>query len=88
MELDKLLLHQYYLVVQRYRYEKLSKKQKGEILDEIQEKLGVCRRQALRLVKKREQGRPKKKRVGRRSKYQSIEFKKAFKEIWVLHDYA
>ena len=79
---------EYYLFVQRYRYEKLSKKQKGEILDEIQEKLGVCRRQALRLVKKREQGRPKKKRVGRRSKYQSIEFKKALKEIWVLHDYA
>ena len=72
---------EYYLLVQRYRYEKLSKKQKGEILDEIQEKLGVSRRQALRLVKKREQGRPKKKRAGRRSKYQSDEFKKALKEI-------
>ena len=34
---------EYYLLVQRYRYEKLSKKQKGEILDEIQEKLGVSR---------------------------------------------
>lgn len=77
-----------YLFIQRYKYGKLNKKQKGKILDEIQEKLGVSRRQALRLVKKREQGRPVKRRAGRRSKYQRDDFKKALKEIWMLHDYS
>ncbi|MGI6681077.1 MAG: integrase [Bdellovibrionota bacterium] len=78
-----------YLNSIKARYHKLDKKSKGAVLKEIQEKLGVGYRQAIRLTKPRKQGRPlKPKRVGRKGIYQREDFKKALKEIWKLHDYS
>jgi len=67
----------------RPRYRRVCKGKKGEILDMVQESLGVSRRQARRLLEPRANGRPKTPlRAGRPGKYQDAEFKRVLKELW------
>lgn len=64
-------------------YRRGGKEKKGEILTQVSERLGVCRRQARRLLAAKEVGRPKKlSRRGRPGRYQDSEFKDALKLMW------
>lgn len=72
-----------YIEVLRYDYKRANKKEKGQILNKIQEKLKLSRRQARRLVQPKAKGRPKNPiKPGRRAKYQDLAFKSALKEVW------
>ena len=65
------------------RYRRSAKAGKGEILRELEERLGIGRRQARRLLSPGEPGRPKKPDMrGRPSKYGDVEFRRALKGMW------
>ena len=65
------------------RYRRSAKAGKGEILRELEERLGIGRRQARRLLSPGEPGRPKKPDMrGRPSKYGDVEFRQALKGMW------
>lgn len=67
----------------RPRYHRSSKKRKGEIITEVVERLSVCRKRAIRLLSKREVGRPAKPGVrGRPNRYGDSEFRSALKLVW------
>jgi hypothetical protein len=65
------------------RYSHGGKKEKGQILDEVCERLRVGRRQARRLLEKRPPGRPRKPETrGRPRKYGDPEFTRALRGLW------
>jgi len=67
----------------RPKYQVCGKKKRGEILDELVESLGVCRRQARRLMEPKPVGRPRKlDGRGRPSKYGVPGFEAALRFIW------
>lgn len=67
----------------RYKYKEAKKKEKGAILDSVQECLELSRRQARRLMEGRNVGRPKNPgKAGRRGKYQDLAFRQSLKEVW------
>ena len=67
----------------RKRYRRAKKGDRSAILDEGCERLGVGRRQAKRLLGKKEPGRPRKPgQRGRPAKYRDQEFVVALKLVW------
>lgn len=67
----------------RPRYHRSSKKEKGEIITEVVERLSVCRKRAIRLLAKQKAGRPKKSPArGRPSCYSDGEFQRALRLVW------
>jgi hypothetical protein len=67
----------------RWKYHRVSKKEKGEILDEVCHRLGCHRKHATRLLRAENLKRkPKGKKRGRRSKYDSPEFLRALRKLW------
>lgn len=74
--------------VLRYRYRWWSKKKKGEVLDELQERFLVDRKYLVRLLARRKGGRPKtSSKVGRPSKYGDHAFGVALRKMWKVTKY-
>lgn len=72
----------------RWKYHRASKKGKGEILDEVCERLGWHRKHATRLLQQKNVGRkPKPKKRGRKSKYDCPEFLRALRKLWVESEF-
>jgi hypothetical protein len=72
----------------RVRYNRSRKKEKGEILEELGEQLGIGRKQAQRLLGAKEVGRPRNPlRRGRPSRYRDVEFIAALKLVWKTTKY-
>ena len=74
---------QCYIKVLRSRYRRISKKAKGEILDELCLRLKCTRKHGIRLLSAQPTGRPRKGvRRGRPSKYSDPEFVGALRFVW------
>lgn len=72
----------------RVRYRRASKKEKGRIISELRAAIKVGRRQAKRLLGRREVGRPKKfVPRGRPARYGDHEFIEALKVVWRIMKY-
>jgi hypothetical protein len=72
----------------RERHRRCRKGLKGAIISELCELLGVCRKQAIRLLNESEVGRPRKPgKRGRPGKYQDKAFKDALRKIWKMTRY-
>lgn len=72
----------------RYRYRWYSKKRKGEVLDELQERFLVDRKYLVRLLGRRKGGRPKNpNKGGRPSKYGDAAFQQALRKMWKVTKY-
>ena len=59
-----------------------STKEKSKLLDSVEETLGIHRKSAIRLLRKKSAGRPSKTKRGPRSKYDHPEFIRALKYLW------
>lgn len=71
------------------RYRRSRKKQKGEIITEVCERFSVGRKQAIRLLRPKDSGRPRKPgKAGRPRKYEGYEFKQGLRLFWRLMRYA
>jgi len=70
--------------VLKSRYRRARKKQKGEVITELSDRLGIGRKQSQRLLSSiQEAGRPRNPlKRGRRSKYRDAEFISALKLVW------
>lgn len=78
----------FFIKILRDRYRRANKKDKGEILDEVQGQLSVTRKHAIRLLSPKEPGRPRNPlKRGRPSKYQDYEFICALKEVWRITNF-
>lgn len=65
------------------RYRRARKKAKGRVLDELCERLGVTRKWGIRLLSRREVGRPRKPgKRGRPAEYHGAEFIQALRLVW------
>lgn len=71
----------------RSRYSRSSKGEKGEILREVQEFLGVGNRQARRTMQPQKVGRPSKSARGRPGIYQDKDFQNALRMTWKYTNY-
>lgn len=73
----------------RWKYHRSGKKVRGEILDELEERLKLHRKYIVRLLKEAQELpkklKPNKKR-GRKSKYDDPEFLKALRGLWMITD--
>lgn len=71
------------------KYRRSNKKVKGEVLNELCERLSVCRKHAIRLLSPKPPGRPLKPfKRGRPSKYRDAEFIAALRIVWKVMRYA
>lgn len=71
------------LGVLRPRYRRGTRKDKGAILSELCERLGVGRKHAIRLLNEQTVGRPRNpERRGRPGKYQDKPFQEALRKVW------
>lgn len=73
----------------RWKYHRSGKNTKGEILTEIEEKLGVHRKHAIRLLREAHKPKPRRKERrprGRKSTYDEPEFLKALRGLWMITD--
>ena len=67
----------------KWKYWRVRKKEKGQILNEVVERIGVCRKRAIRLLSREGRGRPvNRKKAGRKSTYQDEAFKDALRKVW------
>jgi hypothetical protein len=74
--------------VLKSRYRRARKKEKGEIITELSERIGVGRKQSQRLLSNHDVGRPRNPlQRGRRSKYRDAEFVSALKLVWRITKY-
>lgn len=75
-------VREYIVETARKKYHRGSKKEKGEVLDDICEQLGCHRKHAIRLMKKLQVGRkPNPKKRGPKSKYDEPRFLKALYKV-------
>ena len=71
--------------VLRYRYLGFSKKKKGEVLAELEQRFSVDRKYLIRLLARRKGGRPKTPlKIGRPSKYGDAGFQTALRKVWKI----
>lgn len=83
-ELEK----RYILGVLKERHRRAGRHQKGEIIGEVCQQFGVCRKHAIRLLGAREPGRPGNPgKHGRPSRYQDKAFKDALRKVWKIVRY-
>lgn len=74
--------------VLKYRYRYYSKKKKGDVLTELEERFSVDRKYLVRLLAPRKGGRPKTPRKGGRpSKYQDAPFQVGLRKMWKVTKY-
>jgi len=74
--------------VLKSRYRRARKKEKGEIITKLSERIGVGRKQSQRLLSNHDVGRPRNPlQRGRRSKYRDAEFVSALKLVWRITKY-
>ena len=66
----------------RLKYLTASKKEKKLLLDSVEQTLGIHRKSAIRLLRKKSPGRKPKVKRGRKSKYDHPGFVKALRYIW------
>jgi hypothetical protein len=72
----------------RERYRRARKKAKGAIIDELSSRIGIGRKQAMRLLGSQQVGRPKKPgKAGRPSKYRDMEFIQSLRIVWKTSRY-
>ena len=64
------------------KYLASSKKEKKLLLDSLEQTLGIHRKSAIRLLKKKSPGRKPQKKRGRKSRYDQKEFVKALRYVW------
>jgi len=71
--------------VLKYRYRRMSKKRKGEVLKELEERFFVDRKYLMRLLACKQGGRPKTPAgKGRPSKYGDAKFQAALRKVWKI----
>jgi len=71
--------------VLKYRYRHFSKKKKGQVLSELEERFKLDRKYLVRLLTPKAGGRPRNpKRQGRPSKYSDTEFQGALCKVWKI----
>lgn len=71
--------------VLRYRYRHFSKKKKGEVLDELTMRFSVDRKYLVRLLARKNGGRPKTPlKSGRPSQYGDASFQSALRKVWKI----
>ena len=74
--------------VLKYRYRHFSKKQKGEVLEELEKQFSVDRKYIVRLLSRKKGGRPKNPiKTGRPSKYGDPDFQTALRKVWKITYY-